>query len=357
MIETETEVVVLNEQPEFCACDGEKVSASYFVLCEEDDSSSQNLYDYKLAGMSLANWVVRVCETQPTILKVAKNHNVLDVIRPYISGSGYSVVLYANTPLVSKGHIADLLGFVSRRRMNVCKLKKGYVFKNDYIKNIDEIYSIDTYDFASNDFFEVKSFEDLSYAQRVLFGKVMCYHKKNGVLFENEQTTTIEATADIGYASFVSSGVSVLNHTSLGQNCKVGTNSVVSGSKIGEDVVIGKNVVIEDCVINDGVVIENGAVLKNSVIGNNSKIGMCAKLVGAYIKNAGKISDFVELSNARICENVVVGKGSKIYGEKSNSVVLQNSIIGANVVIIDSNIAEASEIENNEIICTKRVGE
>ena len=83
MIETETKVVVLNEQPEFSACGEEDVSASYFILCEDDKqtSLSKNVYDFKIAGMSILNWVVRVCDNQPTILKVLENDNVLDVIK------------------------------------------------------------------------------------------------------------------------------------------------------------------------------------------------------------------------------------------------------------------------------------
>jgi 6-phosphofructokinase 1 len=45
----------------------------------------------------------------------------------------YTVVLYANTPLVSKTHLKDLLEYVSIKRLNVCKLKKGFILKNDYI--------------------------------------------------------------------------------------------------------------------------------------------------------------------------------------------------------------------------------
>ena len=78
------------------------------------------------------NWVVRVCRTQPKILKVKKGANALDVIRPYVEASTeYSVVFYADTPLLNKSHINDLLAFVDRKRMNVCKLKRGFVFRNE----------------------------------------------------------------------------------------------------------------------------------------------------------------------------------------------------------------------------------
>ena len=209
MVETETNIVVLNEQPEFSASSEEEVSANYFILCEENAETalSKNVYDFKIAGMSILNWVVRACETQPVILKVSEGDDVLSAIKPHIGGAEYSVVLYANTPLVNKGHLKDLLCYVSRKRMNACKLKKGYVFKNEYISHVDEIYSIDTHDFASNDFYEVKNYDDLSYVQDILSKKVINYHKKNGVYFDNPNFVTIDATTDIGYASTIASGL------------------------------------------------------------------------------------------------------------------------------------------------------
>lgn len=360
IVETESKVVVLNEQPEFSANGGEEVSASYFILCEEDDSSSlsKNVHDFKIAGMSILNWVVRVCDTQPTILNVQKNQDILRTIKPYIGGSEYSVVLYANTPLLNKGHIKDLLGFVARKHMNACKLKKGYVFKNDYIANVDEIYSIDTYDFASNDFFEVKTYDDLSYAGEMLAKKVINYHRKNGVWFENAALSNIDATTEIGYSSSIASGVSILNHSLVLQNFKAGVGSTVSNSKIGEDVKIGKNVVIEDSVIKNGVIIESGCHVKGSVLGNNVKVGACSKLIGAGIKDDSTIQELSQVSNARIAESVVVGKASKILGDKTTTVVAKHSFVGANSVVVDSKLDEATILEANTIvILNKKVNE
>ncbi len=360
MIETETKVVVLNEQPEFSACGEEEVQANYFILCEDDKQTalSKNVYDFKVAGMSILNWVVRVCDNQPIILKVSENDNVLDVIKPYISNNGYSVVLYANTPLLNKGHIRDLLGFVYRKHMNACKLKKGYVFKNDYISQVDEIYSIDTYDFASNDFFEVKNYEDLSYACEVLQKKVVSYHRKNGVYFENSSFVSLDATAEIGYNSTIYSGVSILNHSTIGDDARVGSGTVVSNSKIGEGVKIGKNVIIEDSVIKNDVVIESGSIIKGSVIGVNVKILASAKIVSSGVKDDCKIGELSAVLNGRLAENVQVGSVSKIVGDKSKTIIMNNSMIGSNCAIVDCNLAENTNISSNvTVISNKKVGE
>lgn len=352
MFETESNVVVLNEQPEFSAAEQEEVSASFFVLCEDDDASQfgQSVYDYKVAGMSILNWVVRACDSDPVVLKVSPDDNVLEIIKPYLKNTEYSVVLYASTPLLNKGHLKDLLGFVYRKRMNACKLKKGYVLKNDYIVGVDDLYSIDTYDFASNDFFEVKNYGDLSLVQEILEKKVLSYHKKNGVYFENESQVAVDATTEIGYASVISAGVKILNHSSVNNNVKIGANSVVSNSKIGEDVVVGIGAVVEGCVIKDGAVVGDGVVLKNSVVGNNVVIGTGSVLIDSGIKDEAKIGDLARCSNVRLAENVHVGKACEIIGIEAPVVIMRNTLVGSNVKIVDSNIAELSEIESNKII-------
>ncbi len=358
MIETESNVVVLNEQPEFSTAEQENVSASFFVLCEENDDSnfSQNIYDYKVAGMSILNWVIRACDKEPVILKVSEGDNVIETIRPYLENTDYSVVLYASTPLLNKGHIKDLLGFVARKRMNACKLKKGFVFKNDYIVNVDDMYSIDTYDFASNDFFEIKNQADISLVQDILEKKVLAYHKKNGVYFENESHVVVDATTEVGYSSVLGAGAKVLNHSSIENNVKIGANSVISNSKIGEDVEIGLNVVIDGCVVKGGVKIGDGVILKNSVIGNNVVVETGSIVSGSGIKDESSVGEMVKLLNVRLGENVHIGKCAKIVGDKISTIIMKNTIIGANSVIVDSKIAESSELESNKtVIENKRV--
>lgn len=356
MIETESNVVVLNEQPEFSSAEQEDVSASYFVICEDVENSQfgQNVYDYKVAGMSLVNWVVRACDSAPVILKASPEDSVLDIIKPYLNGSEYSVVLYASTPLLNKGHIKDLLGFVSRKHMNACKLKKGYVLKNDYIVGVDDLYSIDTYDFASNDFFEVKNYGDLSLVQELLEKKVLSYHKKNGVYFENESQVAVDATVEIGYASVVSAGARILNHSSIATNAKIGANSVISNSKLGEDVVVGLGAIVESCVIKDGVEIGDGVVLKNSVVGNNVVIGTGSVVLDSGIKDEAKLCDLVKMTSVRLGENVHVGKLAQISGGENPTIIMKNTLVGSNVSIVDSKIAESSEIESNKIVVNNK---
>ena len=167
--------IVVDEEPEFVAETEEEISATYFILCENSGQENlvKRIYEYEICGMSSLNWVARACDGQPVVLRANDDNNIIKMIRPYVKNTEYSVVLFANTPLLNKQHLKDMLGFVNRKHMNACKLKKGYIFRNDYILNNDEIYSVDTYEFSTDDFFEVNTLEDLSVAQESLSKKVL----------------------------------------------------------------------------------------------------------------------------------------------------------------------------------------
>ena len=63
---------IINEEPEFCEGQKSDILADFFILCEEGETLfGQNIYELKICGMSLVNWVVRVCGKQPKILKLA----------------------------------------------------------------------------------------------------------------------------------------------------------------------------------------------------------------------------------------------------------------------------------------------
>ena len=353
VVEETQNVIVLNDDPQFSVCDDTKVSANYFILCEENTESelSKNVYDCKIAGMSVLNWVVRACAAQPVILKVEKDADVIQTIRPYLDqDSDYSVVLYASTPLLNRTHISDLLGFVSRKQMNCCKLKKGFVFRNEYIREVDEIYSIDTYDFASNDFFEVNSYEDLAFAKEVLTKKVISYHKKNGVYFESEQNLSVDASTEIGYATEVSSGVIIANGTNIGENAKIAKNVTISGSKIGADTKIGIGAIVIDSIIKDGAVVDAGTIIKNSVIGNNVRVGLASKILSSSIRADAKISEMVTIDNAKIGENSVIGKHSKILGDKTKAIVGANCNVSINVTLVDFELESSAMVESNKVL-------
>lgn len=351
-VEEYKNVRIINNEPEFCACDSTCVSADFFILCEENKQLfGKDIFDLEVCGMSLLNWVVRACGKQPKILKVEADADPVSVVRPYIDdGVEYSVVFYADTPLLNKTHVSDLLGFIDRKRMNVCKFKRGLVFRNEYIKENDEIYSIDEYDFASNDFFVVSSYEDFAFAKKHLTNKVVDYHKRNGVFFENDSNLSIDANTEIGYYSKISNGVSIIDGSKIGESSVIFKNATVSGSAIGNGSVIGEGTIIKNSIIKENAHIGDGAIIINSVIGKNISIETGAKVVSSSLRDGVVVKNFAVIDDGRIGENCVIQKHSKILGLTEKTVIGAGSDIGACSLVCDSVLSADSVVDNNSEI-------
>ena len=88
MVEQIENLLIVNDEPEFSVSDDTKVSAEFFILCEENAETdlSKDVFDCKLCGMSILNWVVRACLNQPKVLRVQVGTDALDAIGQSIDG-------------------------------------------------------------------------------------------------------------------------------------------------------------------------------------------------------------------------------------------------------------------------------
>ena len=319
--------VIVNNDPDFTENVSSDISANYVILCVENSNSDvRPMYETPICGLSLAEWVAMACEKKPVYITIGENENFVHLIKPYITpDTEYTVVLYANTPLVSKTHLKDLLEYVSIKRLNVCKLKKGFILKNDYIIDVDGIYSNLVYDLASNDFFEVNTLLDLDKIKGTLENRMYNFHKKNGVFIANQDRTVIDANVKIGANSKISSGVSLLNSSILAKNVTVLDNAVIINSRIDDGAYIGSGAIIENSIIKSGSVIGNKSMVSGSVIGANVKIGLDAKIVSTAVKDGSFVDNFACLENVSVSEDSKVGKACVIIGDGLTIVLDANS--------------------------------
>lgn len=349
--EIEETVVVVNEQPEFIENDKEVVNARYFVLSEKSTfvDLPKNVGDCSVCGLTLAEWVARACPEEPIMLSVQEGENVLDIIRPYATDAEYSVVLYANTPLVVRAHIVDMLGFVYRKRLSACKLKKGFIFRNDYVRRSSQILSVDTYDFSSIDLFEVKTSSDLGDVQSCLEKRLMDYHTKNQVEFASINVS-LDASVEIGFGTTVCGGASILDRTEIGTDSSIGANVTIENSKIGNDVTIGAGAVIKGSVIKDGAIIEAGALIIGSVVGEKTTVCEGAKIVRSGIKSNATIGIAANLLGARIAGDVTISQGASVISSEASAIVLEGATIGAGACVCDVTVSAMAEVPAMQIL-------
>lgn len=308
--------VVVNSDPDFVENENADISVSFVILCEQNfDNEINRIYEQKVAGISLAEWVAMACESKPNIVYINSNDNFLNVIRPCLTDKDYLVVLYGDTPLVSKTHLKDLLCYVSRKGLNVCKLKRGYILKNSFVKQADNLYFALNYDLETNDFFQVKSYSDIDKVKGTLENRMFNYHKKNGVFFEDQKTTTIDANVKIGRGSYISAGSFVLSGSMIGENVFVGESTIIKNSNIWIGSKVSPKCIIENSIVKENVKIGLDSLISYSVLSGESEVGISSKLIKSTLGENSKVENFCMLQNASILDRAKIGTFSAIIGD------------------------------------------
>lgn len=311
----------------------EDISVSCFVMLTDSPLMyvKGGSYNLDLLGLEMFQYVVRACPSVPACIKFdEKNDNLLALIKPYLKDTEYTLVLFSDTPLVTKSNILNILDFAKTKGLNVCKLTRGYVFKTEYIKRVDEIYAPSTYYFEEEDFMMAVTYKQLYIISETLKNRIISYHMQNGVYFKSPDTTYIEANVSIGGGAVIEPFVSLIGDTDIGEDAVIGCKSVLRNAKILSGAQI--------C----------GAYIDGGVVMENAKVKMGAKLFSqTAIKEGAEVYEDAILSNAIIGSHSMVGKGTIINYLNCD----ENVCIGDNCKIIGTkekpvNISRGGNLED-----------
>lgn len=218
-----------------------------------------------------------------------------ELIRPHLNDSEYTVVLFSDTPLITKKTILEAVYELDSCRENVLKMTRGYVFKTEFLKTAEKVYADNHKFFDEEDFITAFSFKQVAMITDVLKNRILSYHMSEGVQIIDPSSTYI--------------GCEVI----IGKECVIYPNNILKGKTvIGDGVKILSGNTIENCIIDQGCEIQN-SVLKDSIIGNNSNIGPYAHLrQGCKIGKNCRIGNFVEIKNSTLGDETKVAHLSYI---------------------------------------------
>ncbi len=315
----------LKTQPQKLRRDDENISVACFVLLVDSPEMQvkDGSFSLEVLGVPMFEYVARACPTPPACLRYNGTSNILSLIRPYLKDAEYSLVLFSDTPLMTRANVMNILDFAKTKGLNVLKLTRGYVFKNEYIKRVEDIYAPTTYYFEEEDFMVATTYKQLYVVSQTLKNRIITYHMNNGVYFADPDSTYIEANVSIGSGTKIGPFVSLMKDTKIGDNVIVGARStllnakIMSGAQLDAAYVDG-GVIMQDAkvksgakiysqtAINQGAVVGEETTIENAVIGEHSMVG----------KNC-----IIEYTN---CENKVsIGNNCLISGTNEAATIIR----------------------------------
>ena len=332
------------------------VSIACFVLLTNSAGfnlkENENSYAIDLLGRPMYEFVTRVCPTRPITIECKESDNPLDVIKPYLRDKDLTLVLYGDTPLLSKGNISNIINFVVSHELNVCKLTRGFVFKTDYIKRVDAIFAPQTYYFAEEEFKHPTNYAELSAISKALERRIIDYHLSRGVKIVDSSLVYIESDVSIGEGAVISPMVSLCGQTQIGKNALIGSLTKIVSCNIGDGVVVGSGT-ISNSVVSSGVTVGENAIIENqSFIGENSVIASGVNIVSSSVSQNVKIESGATLKFAKIYRDAKIGARAVIVGENEQpSRVLHGATVGEMSTILKGvAIAENAVVAPNSIV-------
>ncbi len=244
-----------------------------------------------LLGKTMLDWVtLSLGETSAIAIDRPDDAEWLGQLRSVADATEkYTVVLYSDTPLITKKTVTDAVAVAENGNLNVVKMTRGYVFRTSFLLSCEKLYLDNTYYFSEEDFLTADSPHNLALITDVMRNRILRYHCERGVRFTDLGTTVVEG--DVVIAPGVEIGP---------QNILKGKTVINAGAKL-----LYANVV-EDGIIGEGAEL-NSSRIYHSYIGERTKVGPFAYIrPDSIIGPDCRIGDFVEIKKS------IIGAGCKV---------------------------------------------
>ena len=201
-------------------------------------------WELELLGKSMRDWVAMACDGMPyDFVEYDGEQNVLDLVRDNLKDSEYTLVLFSDTPLIRKKTVEEILDYCYIKAMSVCKLTRGYVFKNDFVKNATELYTAEPQYFDEEDFMTAYNFKQLMIIEEVLKNRVLSFHMKNGVRILDGGAVSIDADVTIEGGAVIYPNNRIYGKTFIGMGTKLLPNNIIKNSYIGKNSIVEYSVI------------------------------------------------------------------------------------------------------------------
>ncbi len=228
------------------------------------------------------------------------------LVRPYVKkDTDYTVVLFSDTPLISRKTVLDAVSVLKLKDLNVLKMTRGYVFKTQFLLGVDRIYSENPYYFDEEDFMTAFNFKQVALVSDALRNRIISYHMNQGVQFDDIASTFVGCDVIIAKGVHIGPGNIIKGKTIIKEHARIGSHNTIDDSVIESGAFltyVGDAEVGSSCNLGCGVVIANydGKNKHKTVIGDNAFIGSNCNLIaplnvgdGAFVAAGSTITDSV----------------------------------------------------------------
>lgn len=261
------------------------------------------------------------------------------LLRPYIRrDSEYTVVLYSDTPLISRKSVLDAVETLRAEGLNALQMTRGYVFRTQYLLSTSDVVSPPNYFFEEEDFITAFSFKQLSIITEILRNRILDYHMENGVYLTDPTSTVIEPDVEIGMGAVIEGNCRIKGRTHIAENCTIGCGSLIDGAEIGSGAYVLRSVITQSKIGRGTTVGPDANIHSSAVIGDGCRIGNYVEIKASRLGDGVKVAHLSYIGDAQLGEGCNVGCGVVFANydgaEKHNCLVGNKVFIGSNCSLV-----------------------
>ncbi len=261
------------------------------------------------------------------------------LVRPYVKrDSDYTVVLYSDTPLISRKTVLDAVSVLKQKDLNVLKMTRGYVFKTSFLLGVDRIYSENPYYFDEEDFMTAFNFKQVALVSDALKNRIISYHMNQGVQFDDSASTVVGCDVIIAKGVRIGSGNIIKGKTIIKEHARIGNHNTIDNSIIEGGAFVESSYVLSSIVGSFSTVGPNAYIRPGSHIGSNCRIGNFVEIKNSEIGDGTKIAHLTYVGDAKVGSNCNLGCGVVIANydgkNKHKTVIGDGAFIGSNCNLI-----------------------
>lgn len=279
-VETATETQIAENQIsfDFLSMQKEEEHTPEFLTAENHDwvaeetlvvlirASNEISPDFDILGKKLIDWVgMATSGCKQKIIEEPKEEDFLNVIKNISEGFSFVAVFYSDTPLLKKSTFLEIMDYFSKNRMNVLKLRRGFIFRGEFLANARMLLSSQVEEFGQEDFIIVNNAKTVCFAFDILHKRILDYHKERGVVFLGDKTTFVDADVEI------ESGAVIFPNNILKGLTYVGHNAILESG----------NYCIDSIICEQAFVLQS--YLENAKIEKGLTVGPFEKIVGQKV--------------------------------------------------------------------------
>lgn len=339
----------------------------FVLVLRPTQYDKENVLDTKICGRSIIDWVKNaVNKWHHKFVSTGPDDDVLTVFRDNITSAKWTVVIYADMPLLERRSIETALEYAVLKGVNALQLPRGYIFNTEFVKTNDEFLLTDFVPVNPADYTVALGNAQIAKIRGEINLRINFEYIQKGVQIISVKDTYIDCPVEIGAGTVIEPNTYIYGETRIGQNVKIMSGSRIENATIGDGTVINASEIFDStigkgaqigpnahvrpqCTLADGVHIGNFVEVKKSVIGRNSKIKHLTYIGDGTVGENCNIGcgvvfcnfDGKEKHTVTVKDGVFIGSNSSLVAPLT---VGENAFIGAGSVITDDVPADSLAI-------------